>query len=222
MSRPSAKPIVHIDDGRVIVTEWRFAPGAETGWHFHGRDYVVVPLTDGPLLLEEPGEATRPAELTTHAPYARRAGVEHNVVNAGDSDLAFIEVEIVDHPLDAPRLATLTRFMNAWNARDVDTLMACMADDCSFHASSGPDAEGRRYDGPESVRAAYQAVFDTFPESSWTDGRHRVIGDRGVSEWRFVGRDREGSAVEVDGCDRFAFDGERIRVKDSYRKARNT
>lgn len=221
MARPAAKPVVHINDGRVIVTEWQFVPGAETGWHIHGHDYVVVPLTDGPLLLEEPGGATRDAELKTHAPYARRAGVEHNVVNAGDADLAFLEVEIVEEPLAAARLATLRRFTNAWNARDVDALMDCMADDCSFHASGGPDAEGRRFEGFASVREAYQAVFDTFPEAAWTRDRHEVIGDRGVSEWRFVGRDRNGNVVEVDGCDLFAFDGERIRIKDSYRKARN-
>lgn len=95
-TRPAATPIVHVDDGRVIVTEWRFAPGAETGWHVHAHDYVVMPLTDGKLLLEEPGGESRSAELTQHQPYARRAGVEHNVVNAGDADLAFMEVEIVE------------------------------------------------------------------------------------------------------------------------------
>ena len=64
------------------VTEWRFAPGAETGWHRHEADYVVVPLADGDLLLEEPGGGSRTATLKKHVPYARREGVEHNVVNA--------------------------------------------------------------------------------------------------------------------------------------------
>jgi quercetin dioxygenase-like cupin family protein len=47
----AAKSIVHIDNDRVIVTEWRFAPDASTGWHRHGHDYVVVPLMDGRLKL---------------------------------------------------------------------------------------------------------------------------------------------------------------------------
>ncbi len=47
MSAQQAEPVTHIDDDRFRVTEWRFAPGAETGWHVHGHDYVVVPLTDG-------------------------------------------------------------------------------------------------------------------------------------------------------------------------------
>jgi len=47
MPRHQAVPTVQIDDDRVIVTEWRFAPGAETGWHRHAHDYVVVPMTNG-------------------------------------------------------------------------------------------------------------------------------------------------------------------------------
>ena len=58
------------------VTEWRFAPGAETGWHRHAADYVVAPLLDGELLLEEPGGASRTATLKRHVPYARREGGE--------------------------------------------------------------------------------------------------------------------------------------------------
>jgi hypothetical protein len=34
-----------------------------TGWHRHEADYVVVPLADGDLLLEEPGGGSRTATL---------------------------------------------------------------------------------------------------------------------------------------------------------------
>ena len=44
---PSAVPTVQIDDATVRVTEWRFAPGATTGWHRHEYPYVVVPMTTG-------------------------------------------------------------------------------------------------------------------------------------------------------------------------------
>jgi quercetin dioxygenase-like cupin family protein len=45
---------IQIDNERVIVTEWTFAPGSETGHHVHAHDYVVVPMTSGTLRLEEP------------------------------------------------------------------------------------------------------------------------------------------------------------------------
>ena len=44
MTKAQATPVVHIDDDRFKVTEWQFAPGAETGWHRHGHDYVITAL----------------------------------------------------------------------------------------------------------------------------------------------------------------------------------
>ena len=118
------------------------------------------------------------------------------------------------------RLETLDRFIAAWNAHDVDGLMACMADDCAFHASGGPDAEGTVYKGRDAVRAGYASIFVGFPDAQWTKGRHFVFGDRGISQWTFVGTSTDGRRVEVDGCDLFTFDGALIALKDSYRKAR--
>ncbi|WP_182083990.1 nuclear transport factor 2 family protein [Aureimonas sp. ME7] len=220
MSRPAAEPVVHIDDGRFRVTEWRFAPGAETGWHIHGHDYVIVPLTDGRLELGLPDGGSAEATLSRGVPYSRRTGVAHNVVNGGDEPLAFLEVEAVDSDLSARRLETLDRFLAAWNGRDVDALMACMADSCAFRASGGPGADGTRHEGRGAVRAAYAALFEAFPEAAWTRGRHSVSGDTGLSSWRFVGVTAAGERVEVDGCDIFDFDGDRIALKDSYRKNR--
>lgn len=92
--RAPAIGTVQLDDEKVRVTRWDFDPGAETGWHRHGMAYVVVPVTDGTLLLELPGGATMTAELTAGVAYAREAGIEHNVVNAGTAPLSFIEVEM--------------------------------------------------------------------------------------------------------------------------------
>ena len=89
----SAKAITHIDNTRVIVTEYRFAPGANTGWHRHGHDYVVVPLMDGRLkLATKTGESF--AEMKAGVPYFRGEGVEHDVINANDTEYAFIEIEL--------------------------------------------------------------------------------------------------------------------------------
>jgi quercetin dioxygenase-like cupin family protein len=79
------------------VTEWRFAAGAETGWHRHEYDYVVVPLTEGLLrIVAGAGEST--AELKQGVAYFRRAGMQNNLINAGADFLAFIEVELFEHP----------------------------------------------------------------------------------------------------------------------------
>lgn len=90
----SARPKVHIDNERVLVTEWQFAPGANTGWHRHAHDYVVVPLADGVLRLVGPDGAISESPLKMGVPYFRPAGIEHDVINANAGDYAFIEIEI--------------------------------------------------------------------------------------------------------------------------------
>lgn len=89
----AAVPTVFIDNARVRVTEWRFAPGAATGWHRHEFDYVVVPMADGQLKLVGPGGAVSYADLKKGVPYFREVGVEHDVINANAYEFAFIEIE---------------------------------------------------------------------------------------------------------------------------------
>lgn len=93
--RCQAESTVLVDNPRVVVTEWRFAPAAETGWHRHPYDYVVVPQTSGTLLLEGK-DGPRSSVLERGRPYYREAGVEHNVVNDNDHEFVFIEIEIKD------------------------------------------------------------------------------------------------------------------------------
>ena len=92
-NRPKAVAKTQIDNERVIITEWRFAPGAETGWHRHAYDYIVVPGLDGKLLIETEA-AQNIAELAAGQSYFRPLGVEHNVVNANDFEFYFVEIEL--------------------------------------------------------------------------------------------------------------------------------
>lgn len=94
----AAQSTIQIDNDRVRVTEWRFAPGAETGWHVHAMDYVVVPLYDGTLRIETTSGVTD-AELLHGVSYARLAGAEHNVTNHNSFEFAFVEVELKDGAL---------------------------------------------------------------------------------------------------------------------------
>lgn len=89
----AAVPTVQVDTDRVRVTEWRFAPGAATGWHRHEYDYVVVPMTTGKLLIKS-AEGENYADLTAGVSYSREVGVEHDVINANDFEFVFVEVEM--------------------------------------------------------------------------------------------------------------------------------
>lgn len=114
----------------------------------------------------------------------------------------------------------LQAFADAWNRHDVDDLMSFMADDCVFQASAGSDACGARYAGREAVRSGFAEVWSTFPDAHWSNARHFVCGERGVSEWTFTGTRRDGTRVEVHGCDLFTFRDGKIALKNSYRKNR--
>jgi len=91
--RPKAVATLLQETDRVKVTEWRFAVGAETGWHRHEYDYVVVCLTAGTLLAET-AQGNVETPLRFGQAYARPVGVEHNIVNASAGEFAFVEVEL--------------------------------------------------------------------------------------------------------------------------------
>lgn len=91
--RKPATSTVQIENERMIVTEWRFEPGAETTWHVHQYDYIVVPQTTGQLLIETK-EGNSVSELVSGQSYNRPKGVEHNVINSNDYEFIFIEIEL--------------------------------------------------------------------------------------------------------------------------------
>jgi beta-alanine degradation protein BauB len=94
MSDNQAVATVQVDNEQLRVTEWRFAPGAATGYHRHAYDYVVVPVLDGELELIGPDGRRSRARLEQGKSYFRNAGVEHDVVNAGEGVMTFVEIEL--------------------------------------------------------------------------------------------------------------------------------
>ena len=90
---PVAVSTIQYETDRVRVTEWRFEPRAETGWHRHEFDYVVVPMSTGDLLIKN-AEGEQYTALSAGTSYGRDAGVEHNVINPNDEEFIFIEIEV--------------------------------------------------------------------------------------------------------------------------------
>ncbi len=115
-------------------------------------------------------------------------------------------------------VATLQAITDAFNAHDLDAVMAFFADECSLDLPRGPDPWGRRYTGKSAVREGLATRFKGLPDVHYADARHWVSGDKGVSEWLLTGTTPEGVRVQVRGCDHLEFrDGKVIR-KDSYWK----
>ena len=117
-------------------------------------------------------------------------------------------------------VATLTAFSDAWNRHDIDALMSFMSEDCVFETAAGADVCGTRHQGHAAVRKAFAAVWEAVPDAQWRNGVHHVTGDFGVSEWTFTGTAADGSRIEVNGVDLFAFKDGKIQRKNVFRKTR--
>jgi ketosteroid isomerase-like protein len=113
---------------------------------------------------------------------------------------------------------TLQAIAGAFNAHDLDAIMDFFADDCSLDMPRGREPWGQRFKGKAAVREGLASRFKGLPDVHYSDDRHWMSGDRGVSEWLLTGTSPDGRAVRVRGCDLWEFrDGKVIR-KDSYWK----
>ena len=57
-----------------------------------------VPLFDGVLEIEGNDGTRTKAPMQNGVSYARKAGVEHDVINANDGPVAFVEIELLTTP----------------------------------------------------------------------------------------------------------------------------
>lgn len=119
------------------------------------------------------------------------------------------------------KLAILKTYTQAWNDHDIETIMAMMADDCTFYAIAGPDVMGTVHRGREKVRAAFESAWQNFPDAAWRDGQFYVLNDhQAMSTSRFTGTDSQGGKHEAQMVDLFVFEGDKISVKNAFRKNR--
>ena len=121
---------------------------------------------------------------------------------------------------DKPRMTvqTLRRFLDAFNAHDLDAIMTFFTDDCVFDLPRGGAPWGTRFRGLTDVRAGLATRFAGIPDVHYGEDTHWVAGNRGCSEWLLTGTTVKGERIEVRGCDLFEFRGDKIVRKDSYWK----
>jgi len=118
--------------------------------------------------------------------------------------------------------ARLHEALAAWNTGDAERVLEFWSEDCIYHASFGPELMGRSFIGREGACEGIQAFFDRYPGGVFADTEVMVAGTRGAAEWTFRAVGDDGEPFEVRGCDLFEFDGDLIRVKNAFRKVRET
>jgi ketosteroid isomerase-like protein len=114
--------------------------------------------------------------------------------------------------------STLKALCEAFNAHDLDRIMAFFAEDCVLEMPRGSKPWGARFEGKRAVRAALATRFEGLPDVHYGGDEHFVDAETGISKWVLTGTARDGTRKEVHGCDFYTFRDGKVICKDSYWK----
>lgn len=121
----------------------------------------------------------------------------------------------------APGLQALfRRFGKAFNAADVEGILACVTPDFRWIMARGPDApHGRIVEGREALRAALAERAQELDGVRFSDAQVFAAGEFVVGTFRMTATRRsDGSVVDLRGCDIYTVREGLIASKDSYWK----
>jgi len=105
----------------------------------------------------------------------------------------------------------IERYNDAWNAHDVDAILAFHAPGMVFeNHTAGERVEGGEV-GPHVAR-----IFENAPDLRFRSRRLYARDGLVVSEWTATATRSDGSRVEWDGIDVFPFENGLIVRKDVY------
>lgn len=111
----------------------------------------------------------------------------------------------------------LVELGEALDRRDMDLAMSYFTDDCIYYPSSDVSTRDA-YRGRDEVRAGLSSFLEKIQTGRFEPIQLVVAGHQGFEEWRYVGTDANGNALEVHGCDYYEFRGNKVTVKNCFRK----
>jgi ketosteroid isomerase-like protein len=106
---------------------------------------------------------------------------------------------------------TIERYNDAWNAQDLEAILAFHAPGMVFENHTAGD----RVEG-DAVGEHIARIFERNPDLRFTGRRLYARDGLVVSEWTATATSRSGQRVEWDGIDVFPFEGGLILRKDVY------
>jgi ketosteroid isomerase-like protein len=115
------------------------------------------------------------------------------------------------------RRKTLETFAQAWAEKNVDALLQLMTDDCVYGSSVGPEP-GRTYKGKSAVRAGILSMFAHDDGTVSSVSNLRIGENHAYWEWHYSIATEQATPARRHGCDLFLFEGEKISLKQAFRK----
>jgi len=115
---------------------------------------------------------------------------------------------------DANYEALIERFLAAWNAQDVEAVVACYTDDLLYR---DPNTRGL-VEGADAMRRYLRKLFDAWQMHWSTREAYRLEGMDGAAFlWQATFRKSDGDqTVEADGMDLVILRGDRIARNEVY------
>jgi ketosteroid isomerase-like protein len=108
----------------------------------------------------------------------------------------------------------IDRYNEAWNAHDLDAILALHAPGMVFENHTA----GERVEG-DAVGPHIAQIFGNWPDLTFRERRLYARDGLVVSEWSATATDSEGRRLEWDGVDIFPFEDGLILRKDVYSSA---
>ena len=113
--------------------------------------------------------------------------------------------------------AVIERFNDAFNAHDVEAVMALMTEDVLFE-NTQPPPDGEQYVGQAAVRGFWERFFQSSPQAHFLVEESFASSDRCALCWRYTWRAADGGEGHVRGVDLLRVRDGKVAEKRSYVK----
>ena len=121
-----------------------------------------------------------------------------------------------EQPADSEvTLAFVRSFIDSVGRHDVDAVLAHMTDDAVYE-NLGHDVDSGRHEGQAAVGAAFQAVFDAYPDCRSETDDIFAAGNRCCYCWTMRWSEADGSEGVSHGTDIFTLRDGKISYKKTY------
>ena len=119
--------------------------------------------------------------------------------------------------LEDEAIKVVTRFNEALNSRDINTMMRLMTEDCLFD-NTYPPPDGTRYEGQAAVRAFWENFCQDSGQAHFDIEEIFASQNRCVMRWIYRWVDQAGQTGHIRGVDIYTLSNGLIAEKLSYVK----